>query len=101
MHVVIAWDLTTYLKTDQEPMQRACPRASTLESVEVLKGSAALLYGGVSGGAVVNMVTKQPKFNYGGEVSFRAGSYDFYKPIVDVYWPYLKKNLAFRVGGYL
>ena len=70
--------------------------ASTLESVEVLKGSAALLYGGVTGGAVVNLVTKKPKFNWGGEVSMRAGSYDFYKPIVDVYGP-ISKNIAFRV----
>jgi iron complex outermembrane receptor protein len=70
--------------------------ASTLESVEVLKGSAALLYGGVTGGAVVNLVTKKPKFNWGGEVSMRAGSYDFYKPIVDVYGP-ISKNVAFRV----
>lgn len=74
------------------------PEASTLESVEVLKGSAALLYGGVSGGAVVNMVTKQPKFNYGGEVSLRLGSYDFIKPIADLYGP-ITKDLAFRVVG--
>jgi iron complex outermembrane receptor protein len=74
------------------------PEVSTLESVEVLKGSAALLYGGVSGGAVVNMVTKKPKFNYGGEVSMRAGSYDFYKPTADVYGP-ITKNLAFRLIG--
>lgn len=74
------------------------PEASTLESVEVLKGSAALLYGGVSGGAVVNMITKKPKFEYGGEVSMRAGSYDLYKPIVDFYGPITKK-LAFRVIG--
>jgi iron complex outermembrane receptor protein len=74
------------------------PEVSTLESVEVLKGSAALLYGGVSGGAVVNMVTKKPKFNYGGEVSVRAGSYDFYKPTADVYGP-ITKNLAFRLIG--
>ncbi|QKJ30406.1 TonB-dependent receptor [Mucilaginibacter mali] len=72
------------------------PEASTLESVEVLKGSAALMYGGVTGGAVVNMVTKKPKFNWGGEVSMRAGSYDMYKPTVDVYGP-LSKNIAFRV----
>ena len=70
--------------------------ASTLESVEVLKGSAALLYGGVTGGAVVNLVTKKPKFNWGGEVSMRVGSYDFYKPIVDVYGP-ISKKIAFRV----
>lgn len=74
------------------------PEASTLESIEVLKGSAALLYGGVSGGAVVNMITKKPKFEYGGEVSMRVGSYDLYKPIVDFYGP-ITKNLAFRVIG--
>ena len=39
------------------------PEASTLESVEVLKGSAALLYGGVTGGAVINLVTKKPKLS--------------------------------------
>lgn len=74
------------------------PEAATLESVEVLKGSAALLYGGISGGAIVNMVTKQPKFNYGGEVSLRAGSYDFFKPMADFYGP-ITKNLAFRAIG--
>ncbi|VTP86606.1 TonB-dependent receptor plug domain-containing protein [Sphingobacterium daejeonense] len=56
--------------------------ASTLESVEILKGSAAILYGGVTGGAVVNLVTKKPKFEYGGEVSMRVGSFNQYKPIV-------------------
>jgi iron complex outermembrane receptor protein len=74
------------------------PETSTLESVEVLKGSAALLYGGVSGGAVVNMVTKKPKFENGGEVSFRTGSYDLYKPTVDVYGP-ITQRLAFRALG--
>ncbi|POY38454.1 TonB-dependent siderophore receptor [Solitalea longa] len=74
------------------------PEASTLESVEVLKGSAALLYGNVSGGAVINMVTKKPKFEYGGEVSMRTGSYSFYKPSVDVYGP-ISKKLAFRAIG--
>lgn len=74
------------------------PEASTLESVEVLKGSAALLYGGVTGGAVVNMVTKKPKFENGGEVSLRTGSYDQYKGIVDVYGP-IDNKFAFRIIG--
>jgi iron complex outermembrane receptor protein len=74
------------------------PEVSTLESVEVLKGSAALLYGGVTGGAVVNMVTKKPKFEYGGEVSMRVGSYDLYKPTIDLYGP-ISKKIAFRVIG--
>ena len=74
------------------------PDASTLESVEVLKGAAALLYGNVSGGLIINMVTKKPRYNWGGAVEMRAGSYGFYKPIIDVYGP-LTKNLAFRVVG--
>lgn len=72
--------------------------ASTLESVEILKGSAALLYGGVTGGAVVNMTTKKPKFELGGEVSMRYGSWDTYKPTLDVYGP-LSNKVAFRFIG--
>jgi iron complex outermembrane receptor protein len=76
------------------------PDASTLESMEVLKGSSALLYGGVSGGAVVNMVTKKPKFETGGEVSLRGGSNSFYKPIADIYGPISKKLAARVIGTY-
>ncbi len=72
--------------------------ASTLESVEILKGSAALLYGGVSGGAVVNLVTKKPLFEFGGEVATRYGSWDRYKPTLDVYGP-LSEKVAFRFIG--
>jgi len=72
--------------------------ASTLESVQILKGSAALLYGGVTGGAVVNMITKKPKFTYGAEVALRYGSYNQYKPLLDVYGP-ISKKLAFRLVG--
>jgi iron complex outermembrane receptor protein len=72
--------------------------ASTLESVEILKGSAALLYGGVTGGAVVNLVTKKPKFELGGEFSMRYGSWDTYKPTLDIYGP-LSEKIAFRFVG--
>ncbi|MEX8549082.1 MAG: TonB-dependent siderophore receptor [Mucilaginibacter sp.] len=74
------------------------PDASTLESIEVLKGSAALLYGNVSGGLIINLVTKKPKFDFGEEVALRYGSYNDYKPMVDVYGP-ISKNVAFRVIG--
>ncbi len=72
------------------------PEASTLESVEVLKGSSALLYGNTSAGVVINMVTKKPKFNWGGEVTMNVGSNNLYKPIIDVYGP-ISKAVAFRV----
>jgi iron complex outermembrane receptor protein len=74
------------------------PEAATLESVEVLKGSSSFLYGNVSGGLIVNMVTKKPKFNYGGEVVMMMGSNQQYKPVVDLYGP-ITKNLAFRMVG--
>jgi iron complex outermembrane recepter protein len=74
------------------------PEVSSLESVEVLKGSAAILYGNVAAGGIVNMRTKKPKFAFGGEVSLRTGSYDLYKPAVDFYGP-LSKKIAFRING--
>ena len=74
------------------------PEMSSLESVEILKGSAAILYGDVAPGGIINMITKKPKFDFGGEVSMRAGSYGLYKPALDVYGP-LSKKVAFRVNG--
>ena len=74
------------------------PEVSSLERVEVLKGSAALLFGNVTPGGILNMVTKKPKFNSGGEVSMQAGSNAFYKPAVDFYGP-LNNNIAYRFTG--
>ena len=74
------------------------PEMSSLERVEVLKGGAAILYGEVAPGGIINMVTKKPKFDFGGEVSMRAGSFNLYKPSVDVYGPASDK-LAVRING--
>ena len=76
----------------------AMPEMSSLEKVEVLKGSTAILYGNVAPGGIVNMVTKQPKFNFGGEVSLRACSYELYKPSFDIYGP-INSGIAYRVNG--
>jgi iron complex outermembrane receptor protein len=76
----------------------AMPEMSSLERVEVLKGSAAILFGQVAPGGILNMVTKQPKFKKGGEVSIRAGSYDLYKPAFDIYGP-LSSSMAYRLNG--
>ncbi|MFA6083168.1 TonB-dependent siderophore receptor [Mucilaginibacter sp.] len=76
----------------------AMPEISSLERVEILKGSAALLYGNVAPGGVLNMVTKKPKFEQGGQVSMTYGSYDLYKPTVDIYGP-ISSKLAYRVNG--
>jgi len=76
----------------------AMPEMSSLEKVEILKGSAAILYGQVAPGGIINMVTKQPKFKKGGELSMRTGSYDLYKPTIDFYGP-LSSSIAYRVDG--
>lgn len=74
------------------------PEVSGLERVEVLKGANAMLYGNVGPGGIVNLITKKPKFEFGGMVGFSAGSWNSYKPTVDIYSP-LSNNIAFRVNG--
>lgn len=76
------------------------PEVSSLERMEVLKGSSAILFGNVSAGGVVNLVTKKPQFYSGGEVSMRVGSYSLYKPAVDVYGPLLSSDVvAYRLNA--
>eukprot|EP00698_Gefionella_okellyi_P001144 TRINITY_DN11046_c0_g1_i2.p1 TRINITY_DN11046_c0_g1~~TRINITY_DN11046_c0_g1_i2.p1 ORF type:complete len:578 (+),score=-109.66 TRINITY_DN11046_c0_g1_i2:1-1734(+) len=58
-----------------------------VESIQVIKGSAAVTQGigdGLgSAGGVINVVTKVPKFINQTNVGFRYGSWDFYRPTVD------------------
>ena len=55
-----------------------------LERVEVLKGPAAVLYGQVAPGGLVNMVAKRPTFEQTNEVVVEAGSFDQYEASFDV-----------------
>ena len=75
------------------------PEMSSVEKLEFLKGGSAILFGNVAAGGVMNIVTRKPKFEPGGEISFRTGSYDFYKPAVDIYGSLNKKQtVAFRIN---
>ncbi len=74
------------------------PEVSGLERVEFLKGGSALLFGNVAPGGIMNLVTKTPKFEKGGEINMQTGSYDYYKPSVDFYGP-LNKYIAYRFNG--
>jgi iron complex outermembrane receptor protein len=76
----------------------AMPEMGSLERVEVLKGSTAILYGNVAPGGIINMITKQPKFRRGGELSVRSGSFGLLKPSFDIYGP-LSASVAYRVNG--
>lgn len=73
------------------------PETSSLESIEILKGSSALLYGNVAPGGILNLITRKPRFDHGGELSFRATEYNFFKPTVDVYGAVNNSNtVAYR-----
>lgn len=74
------------------------PEVSGLERVEVLKGANAMLYGNVAPGGIINLITKKPRFNFGGSIGINGGSWNTYKPTVDIYGP-LSKNIAFRING--
>lgn len=58
-----------------------------VESIQVIKGSAAVSQGIGNGlgsaGGVINVVTKRPQFIDQTNVGFRYGSWDFYRPTVD------------------
>ena len=54
-----------------------------IESVEVLKGPRAALFGRGEPGGTVNLVTKRPRFETAGEVRVMGGSFDFWRGEAD------------------
>ena len=73
---------------------------SGLESVEILKGSAAILFGNVEAGGILNLITKKPRFDFGGEIDVTLGSFNLIKPTFDVYGAVNEsKTTAFRLNG--
>lgn len=52
---------------------------ANIDSVEVLKGPASMLYGRLEPGGIVNVITKKPQAERSGYVEFQVGSYDFYR----------------------
>ena len=75
-----------------------------VDNIQVLKGTAAITQGVAtdlgSPGGVINLVTKTPRYEFGGNVSLRGGSFNSFRPTFDVYGPLNEqKNLAFRING--
>ena len=71
---------------------------SGIESVEVLKGPRAALYGRGEPGGTVNLVTKRPTFETAGEVRLSAGSFSTYRVDADYTTP-LSDTVAIRLVG--
>ena len=95
-----AFNSSNTFKNGARYNNNALPEMSSIEKIEIIKGSAAVLYGNVLAGGVLNLVTKKPKFEKGGELTFRTGSYGLYKPSIDVYGNVGdSKKIAFRINS--
>ncbi|WP_317193156.1 TonB-dependent receptor [Pedobacter endophyticus] len=71
--------------------------AANIESVEVIKGPSATLFGSTltSYGGLINRITKKPFEGIGGEVTYSAGSYDLNRVSADFNFPVDKANLIY------
>ncbi|MDD1622597.1 MAG: TonB-dependent receptor [Methylococcaceae bacterium] len=80
--------------------QGAASRAmANVESVEVLKGPAAILYGMVEPGGMVNVITKQPLETPYYALNQQFGSFDFYRTTIDATGPVTNnKDLLYRMN---
>ena len=75
---------------------------ANIESIEVIKGPSATLFGSAltSYGGLINRITKKPYANFGGEVSYAAGSYGYSRIATDINTPIdAAKNILLRVNA--
>ncbi len=75
-----------------------------VESIQVIKGASSITMGAATDlggpGGIVNIVTKTPKFENSGVVSFRGGSWDLVRPTFDIQRVVNSSNtLAVRLNG--
>ena len=78
----------------------AFPELSNVERVEVLKGPAALLYGFLEPGGVVNLVGKKPLSEPYYDVGFRVGNRGFIEPSIDISGPLTDdKRVLYRLNA--
>ncbi len=71
-----------------------------LERVEVLKGPSAAVYGQITPGGMINLVSKRPTLNQVNEVRLQGGSFDQYKAAFDIGGSLADdQSLLFRLVG--
>jgi len=90
----------TFFRNGFRLQQGAASREmANVESVEVLKGPAAILYGLVEPGGMVNVITKQPQATPYYALNQQFGSYDTYRTSVDATGPIAdNKDLLYRMN---
>ena len=63
------------------------PEVANIERIEVLRGPAAILYGEIQPGGVINLVSKKPLADPFYEAEFQVGSYGLIRPQIDISGP--------------
>lgn len=75
-------------------------QTANVAQVEVLKGPAAILYGRIEPGGMVNIVTKRPQAQPYYSIQQQVGSYDLYRTTVDATGPLSEDgSLLYRVNA--
>ncbi|WGS87482.1 TonB-dependent siderophore receptor [Methylomonas sp. UP202] len=73
---------------------------ANIEQVEIVKGPAAVLYGRIEPGGLVNYVTKKPLDTAYYSVQQQFGSYDQYRTLIDATGPLdADKTVLYRLNG--
>src|SRR5690606_35142185 len=70
-----------------------------VERVEVLKGPQATLYGRNATGGAILIVTREPKFDFNGNVDASYGNYDAYSVRGQVDIPLVEDTLALNLSA--
>lgn len=76
------------------------PLTINLESVSVLKGPGASLFGDITPGGTINMVTKKPLEQQKGSVNFSVGSFQTFRTNMDIGGPLdQEKKILYRFNA--
>jgi iron complex outermembrane recepter protein len=99
--VLRGFQLNTYLRNGIPANVSTTIDNANIESIEVLKGPSATLFGSAvtSYGGLINRVTRKPYDHPGGEIAYSGGSYGFNRLTADINSPLdSAKKLLFRVN---
>ncbi|MFC4724328.1 TonB-dependent receptor [Glycocaulis abyssi] len=68
-----------------------------LERIEVLRGPQGTLFGKNTSAGVLNIITQQPEFEFGGTAELQVGNYDLRRLSGSITGPIVEDQLAFRL----
>ena len=71
---------------------------SNVDRIEILKGPNSSIFGRGEPGCAVNIITKKPYFDTGGNATLSAGSFNTFRGEADINLP-LSSRIALRVNG--